>query len=255
MTDQSLIDRQIMEGYKLLSKSKTLEACDIWLEAWEGIKMLMSENAVTSVREIDDIFRWTEFPYNCVQDLENELHNAGLDDPDYYRKRISYCRELLNYVGDDKLMEGNTRRAIADSYFELGDTEECDRLYGQWLNDDPKWGMGYFGWSQNYAYEYHGRQDIGKAAKIKERALAEPELRDRLEVVDDALVFFEENGGDADRIKALREEFAVLKAASPAKWTEHKAIPLTSNKIGRNDPCPCGSGKKYKKCHGALDFK
>jgi hypothetical protein len=23
-------------------------------------------------------------------------------------------------------------------------------------------------------------------------------------------------------------------------------------KIGRNDPCPCGSGKKYKKCHGAL---
>jgi len=21
-------------------------------------------------------------------------------------------------------------------------------------------------------------------------------------------------------------------------------------KIGRNDPCPCGSGKKYKRCHG-----
>ncbi|MEW6032013.1 MAG: preprotein translocase subunit SecA [Bacillota bacterium] len=24
-------------------------------------------------------------------------------------------------------------------------------------------------------------------------------------------------------------------------------------KVGRNDPCPCGSGKKYKKCHGALE--
>ena len=23
-----------------------------------------------------------------------------------------------------------------------------------------------------------------------------------------------------------------------------------TNKIGRNDPCPCGSGKKYKHCHG-----
>jgi len=22
-------------------------------------------------------------------------------------------------------------------------------------------------------------------------------------------------------------------------------------KVGRNDPCPCGSGKKHKKCHGA----
>ncbi|UVT15416.1 MAG: preprotein translocase subunit SecA [Nitrospira sp.] len=32
-------------------------------------------------------------------------------------------------------------------------------------------------------------------------------------------------------------------AAAPA----HRA----DNKVGRNDPCPCGSGKKYKKCHGA----
>jgi preprotein translocase subunit SecA len=27
--------------------------------------------------------------------------------------------------------------------------------------------------------------------------------------------------------------------------------PVTSEKVGRNDPCPCGSGKKYKRCHGA----
>ncbi|MGD2063215.1 MAG: SEC-C metal-binding domain-containing protein [Nitrospirota bacterium] len=24
-----------------------------------------------------------------------------------------------------------------------------------------------------------------------------------------------------------------------------------ADKVGRNEPCPCGSGKKYKKCHGA----
>ena len=24
-------------------------------------------------------------------------------------------------------------------------------------------------------------------------------------------------------------------------------------KVGRNEPCPCGSGKKYKHCHGQLD--
>ncbi|HNL25014.1 MAG TPA: SEC-C metal-binding domain-containing protein [Pseudomonadales bacterium] len=24
-------------------------------------------------------------------------------------------------------------------------------------------------------------------------------------------------------------------------------------KVGRNAPCPCGSGKKYKQCHGKLD--
>ncbi|HEX4856758.1 MAG TPA: SEC-C metal-binding domain-containing protein, partial [Limnobacter sp.] len=25
-----------------------------------------------------------------------------------------------------------------------------------------------------------------------------------------------------------------------------------SDKVGRNDPCPCGSGKKYKQCHGKI---
>jgi SEC-C motif-containing protein len=28
------------------------------------------------------------------------------------------------------------------------------------------------------------------------------------------------------------------------------AIPAVSQKVGRNEPCPCGSGKKYKKCCG-----
>ncbi|MBK1707338.1 SEC-C metal-binding domain-containing protein [Halochromatium glycolicum] len=28
-------------------------------------------------------------------------------------------------------------------------------------------------------------------------------------------------------------------------------VPITSTKVGRNDPCPCGSGKKYKKCCGS----
>jgi preprotein translocase subunit SecA len=26
---------------------------------------------------------------------------------------------------------------------------------------------------------------------------------------------------------------------------------VSGAKVGRNDPCPCGSGKKYKKCHGS----
>ena len=33
------------------------------------------------------------------------------------------------------------------------------------------------------------------------------------------------------------------------KVHEHKTF--VSRKIGRNEKCPCGSGKKYKRCHGA----
>ncbi len=36
-----------------------------------------------------------------------------------------------------------------------------------------------------------------------------------------------------------------------AEGNKDKTIRRTADKVGRNDPCPCGSGKKYKKCHGA----
>ena len=38
-------------------------------------------------------------------------------------------------------------------------------------------------------------------------------------------------------------------------WTPAPPKPFTRKmeKVGRNDPCPCGSGLKYKQCHGKLD--
>jgi uncharacterized protein YecA (UPF0149 family) len=32
---------------------------------------------------------------------------------------------------------------------------------------------------------------------------------------------------------------------------EVSTVKASGPKVGRNEPCPCGSGKKYKKCHGA----
>ncbi len=34
---------------------------------------------------------------------------------------------------------------------------------------------------------------------------------------------------------------------------KHEPFVRASDKVGRNDPCPCGSGKKYKQCHGKLN--
>uniref|UniRef100_A0A6H1Z7M3 Putative SEC-C motif contining protein n=1 Tax=viral metagenome TaxID=1070528 RepID=A0A6H1Z7M3_9ZZZZ len=33
-------------------------------------------------------------------------------------------------------------------------------------------------------------------------------------------------------------------------WRPSGKQPIRVEKPGRNDPCPCGSGKKWKKCHG-----
>jgi len=45
-------------------------------------------------------------------------------------------------------------------------------------------------------------------------------------------------------------------ACTCAKCQESGRIKNTvGRKIGRNEKCPCGSGRKYKKCHGPWNFK
>ena len=40
-------------------------------------------------------------------------------------------------------------------------------------------------------------------------------------------------------------------AMSGRRPGEKQGTVVSTTKVGRNEPCPCGSGKKYKKCHGA----
>jgi preprotein translocase subunit SecA len=41
-------------------------------------------------------------------------------------------------------------------------------------------------------------------------------------------------------------------ALSGRRPGERQGTVVATGKVGRNEPCPCGSGKKYKKCHGEL---
>jgi preprotein translocase subunit SecA len=52
----------------------------------------------------------------------------------------------------------------------------------------------------------------------------------------------------------IRDNIERVQVAKPTHTSsgkeEIKRKPRTSKKVGRNEPCPCGSGKKYKQCHG-----
>jgi preprotein translocase subunit SecA len=58
------------------------------------------------------------------------------------------------------------------------------------------------------------------------------------------------------KMQLRHDELSVLAEPEP----QPTALPRTPSpvvregrKVGRNDPCPCGSGKKFKSCHGALE--
>ena len=58
---------------------------------------------------------------------------------------------------------------------------------------------------------------------------------------------------DGSIIDSSKIEEEIKKDTKLAKALKPMVVPPTGkqlkrNKIGRNDPCPCGSGKKFKKC-------
>ncbi|MCD6582762.1 MAG: SEC-C domain-containing protein [Desulfuromusa sp.] len=53
--------------------------------------------------------------------------------------------------------------------------------------------------------------------------------------------------------RRLAEEWKLRDAEERAKAT-HIQLKQAGIKVGRNDPCPCGSGKKFKKCCGLFSY-
>ena len=78
-------------------------------------------------------------------------------------------------------------------------------------------------------------EDLAGGLNDEEGAIVGKALDDRLEAHDQPPVFHGEEGREAED-----EDHAPAPPPAEAK----------AAKVGRNDPCPCGSGKKYKKCCG-----
>ncbi len=60
---------------------------------------------------------------------------------------------------------------------------------------------------------------------------------------------------EMEEAERIRQELAQREAAT-MQYNNEESQGNQSNteghhKIGRNEPCPCGSGKKYKHCHGS----
>ncbi|MGH3081202.1 MAG: preprotein translocase subunit SecA [Gaiellaceae bacterium] len=58
-------------------------------------------------------------------------------------------------------------------------------------------------------------------------------------------------GSDAIAAAGVGTTAGAVGGGATAVATQQPRVASEWDKVGRNDPCPCGSGKKYKKCHGA----
>jgi tetratricopeptide (TPR) repeat protein len=288
------LDDKIQAGYDALERREAVSAVAIWLDAWSDVLRLCDLTGVDSIREFDGRFSMYQSLFNWSQDLEDALWNGGREDPRLLRARIAVCGEALRrFSNQDALMVENRRRAVAESYFELGETDKAEALLEQWLDADPSWGWGWIGWADLHFLTNDRPEDYGRAEELLRRGYSTSGVRDRGDIAERLVLLYRETGRDeeAEALAAEAKRIGRLNAGVSVRRTIHsedaddrtvvcetatatfegEGFPLDrmmeivealdaarpsihprrATRVGRNAPCPCGSGRKHKKCCGS----
>ena len=306
-----MVDDRMQAGYAAAERHDPAEACRQWRQAWLAIIDLMQRFRIETIADFDEQSDATQCVFNWVQDYELELYNAGLGDVQFFHDRIALCQAVVERFGQEDLPTENFRSALAQSYFELGQCEIGDRLFGQWLDEDPQWGWGWIAWSDCHFHCARETKDAERALQILRQGLAVAGVQNRNEI----LLRLESVLTDAGREEEAADVRRQLERAE-AGATDDRGIPQGTHRqpdgsssrpmkvpvddrngvpppgqvgasgtflvgeglplpddghgsssairrwragqdiigrrqhVGRNDLCPCGSGRKFKKCCG-----
>lgn len=85
-------------------------------------------------------------------------------------------------------------------------------------------------------------EGLGLVAGDPPRATANPDPVETVLTLDN---------DDVRELERLRSATEVGTITTPTEALPNPGTQFGGTKVGRNDPCPCGSGRKFKKCHGA----
>ena len=98
--NMEMVNDKMQAGYAAQDNGDSVQVCRLWLETWQAILDIIDRTELDSLDEFDDRFGGTQCVFNWVQDLETELHNAGLEEPRFFHERISLCQTMLDQFPD-----------------------------------------------------------------------------------------------------------------------------------------------------------
>ena len=155
---------------------------------------------------------------------------------------------------EDMIGAENMRRLERDVMLHVLDSEWKDHLAAM---DYLRQSVGLRGYAQKNPKQEYKREAFEMFEQLLERIKHDVIaflMRIQLNEPQQAAVQFDEPAEDAMQFQhpnvenAFADDEEVVEASFDNATYEREG-----DKVGRNDPCPCGSGKKYKHCHGKLN--
>jgi len=202
-----------------------------------------AETNLISDQQIQELLSWA--------DAE---HDLTLNDANLRKMNASQVRlELLQ--GIEQVFRPEMRQTERSVLLEFLDTAWKDHLY---FMGHLKQGIGFVGYAQKDPRTEYKREGRRAFLAMWDR-IAEQVTQAVFRIEHESPAFV----GSLWRISATEHDVAAplplenkideLQTNAPEAGAERKTIaPIVNNspRVGRNDDCPCGSGKKYKKCCG-----
>jgi preprotein translocase subunit SecA len=199
---------------------------DEWKLDFSLVKVLEAEPTISDEEMLERLLKFTDDVYAEKVDIVGKEAFAGFERSVMLQAVDSHWREHLAAL--DHLRQGIHLRGYAQKNPKQEYKREAFELFGQMLN-------------------------LIKDEVVKIVMTVRIQSREEIDAAEEQLsqshvenVHYQHADFDADA--APEELLAPTAVASEANQTQVNALP----KVGRNDPCPCGSGKKYKQCHGRL---
>ena len=236
---------------------------------------MLESLVATHCPEKIDPSEWTlsDLVKEVIAYFDIDLHEAGIDlsksTAEEIVVRVWGLAQAKYDEKESRLGSELMRMLERDVMLRYVDMAWKDHLFAL---DHLKEGIGLRGYGQRDPLQEYKKESYELFQALKERVedtvlktlfrmepVSEQQLeeqrsrRERAQAAPQRLVF------SAPTLAAPARPAAGGPAAQPAPFGRPPAAPQmapvqtirSDDKVGRNDPCPCGSGKKYKKCHGA----
>ena len=194
-----------------------------------------------------------QLPVQQWLDEDRTLHEESLRAKIVEESQQAYQNKLARIAestGDENLMPTIERQVML---------QVLDQLWKEHLSsmDHLRAGIGLRAYANKNPKQEFKREsfhlfqsllDNLKHEVIRVLAHVEPMTREQMEEMEQRRL-------EAQRRQQLELQHAQASAMPEAEAAQAEATPepvRRGPRVGRNDPCPCGSGKKYKQCHGKL---